>query len=312
MRITLLGNYDIFYSCESYYVESLEALGHEVIPLQEGEVPPEDVSEKASASDLFVWVHGHNRPSEGMGDLLKSLKRLGIPTVSYHHDLFFGLARQKDLNEVDVYKYIDHFFTTDKLMAEWFNHNTEVKGHYLPSGIYHRETFMLPKEKDLDVVFVGNKGYHPEWPYRPQLINWLKDTYKDKFGWYSTEADSKGVKRGMALNQLYADAKVVVGDSLCPNFDYPYYWSDRVWETLGRGGFLIHPHIKGLSEYVRDGVHLRTYEYGNFKQLKYLIDYYLRYSAERERIRKTGYELVRDNHTYKHRWETILNEINNN
>lgn len=309
MKIVLLGNYDIFYSCETYYVESLDALGHDVTPLQEGEVSLAEIQDNALSCDLFIWVHGHQPHIDGMGELLQLLTANGIKTVSYHHDLFFGLKREEELYTQDIYKHIQHFFTTDKLMADWFNETTEVKGHYLPSGVYHRETFMLPKEKDLDVIFVGNKGYHPEWPYRPQLINWLRETYSDRFGWYSTEADSKGVKRGMALNQLYADAKVVVGDTLCPNFTYPYYWSDRVWETLGRGGFLIHPEIKGLEKYVENGKHLVLYDYGDFKQLKTLIDYYLDTPYEREKIRKSGYGLVKSKHTYKHRWEAILNEI---
>lgn len=308
MKIVLLGNYDIYYSCETYYVESLDALGHEVIPMQEGDFTLSEIAEQALKCDLFVWVHGHQPHIEGMGELLMQLTANDIKTVSYHHDLFFGLKREDELHTQDIYKHIQHFFTTDKQMAEWFNTHTEVKGHFLPSGVYHRETFMLEPEKNIDVCFVGNKGYHPEWPYRPRLINWLRENYGAD--WYSTEADSKGVKRGMALNQLYADTKVVVGDTLCPNFDYPYYWSDRVWETLGRGGFLVHPRIKGLEDYVKDGEHLVLYNYGDFGQLKTLIDYYLQTPHERERIRKAGHELVKNNHTYKHRWSTILDEIN--
>lgn len=309
MKIVLLGNYDIYYSSETYYVKSLESLGHEVTPLQEGEVDVTTIRDHALVADIFVWVHGHGRNTEGMGDLLRELNDKGITTLSWHHDLFFGLAREKDLYEVDVYKHIQHFFTTDKLMADWFNKNTEVKGHYLPSGVYDKECIMLPKKEDLEVVFVGNKGYHPEWPYRPQLINWLQETYGDRFGWYSTEEQSKGVKRGLELNQLYADAKIVVGDSLNPNFNYPYYWSDRVWETLGRGGFLIHLEIKGLDKYVQDGKHLVTYKFGDFDQLKRLIDYYLETPHERERICKAGHELVKNNHTYVHRWKEILETV---
>lgn len=314
MRIVLLGNYDIYYSSETYYVKTLEAMGHEVIALQEGEVSLGEIREKALDCDLFVWVHGHSRSSEGMGDLLKELKEKKIPTVSYHHDLFFGLGREKDLDTVDVYKHIDHFFTTDKNLANWFNDNTEVKGHYLFSGVYDQEA--ITAERSLSeipkVVFVGNKGYHPEWPYRPQLINWLAEIYGDDFGWYSTEEQSLGVKRGLDLNQLYTDAQIVVGDTLCPNFDYPDYWSDRTWETLGRGGFLIHPYIKGMEEVFEDGKHLVFYEYGDFEDLKNKIDFYLQNDTAREYIRRQGHKLVKDNHTYKQRWEEILREIDKN
>lgn len=312
MRIVLLGNTELPYSSESYYVKTLESMGHEVVPLYEGEVTGEKVLEEALKADLFVWIHGHSETTPGMEmkDVLLKLKEAKVKTVTWHHDLFFGLGRQNKITEEAVYKYIDHFFSTDKLMADWVNSSTDVKGHYLPSAVYDKEANMIPKKSELEVIFVGNRGYHSEWPYRPQLIDMLKDTYRDKFQWFSGEEDSGGLKRGDALNQVFADAKVVVGDSLCLNFDYPYYWSDRVWETLGRGGFLIMPWIKGLDDYFEDGKHLVFYEYGDFKDLRSKIDFYLQNDQAREYIRKQGHELVKNNHTYRHRWETILNEVN--
>jgi spore maturation protein CgeB len=83
-----------------------------------------------------------------------------------------------------------------------------------------------------------------------------------------------------------------------------------VYETIGRGGFMIHPYIKGLEREFEDKKHIVFYEYGNFEQLKELIDYYLEHDAEREAIRKAGHELVKQNYTYRNRWEYILKELN--
>jgi spore maturation protein CgeB len=115
--------------------------------------------------------------------------------------------------------------------------------------------------------------------------------------------------RGLKLNKLYWSTKIVVGDTLCIDFKYPDYWSDRVYETLGRGGFLIHPYVSGMEREFEDKKHLVFYEYGNFKQLKELIDYYLEHDEEREAIRKAGHELVKEKYTYKNRWEYILKEL---
>jgi spore maturation protein CgeB len=93
------------------------------------------------------------------------------------------------------------------------------------------------------------------------------------------------------------------------NFNYPDYWSDRIYETLGRGGFLIHPYIPGIEKEFVDKKHVVFYEYGNFQQLKELIDYYLINDEEREAIRKAGHELVKNNYTYSNRWQTILKEL---
>lgn len=313
MIIVFVGNFHVDYSSETHHKKSLEALGHTVIPMQEGQVSTNQIFEEARKADMLVWIHTHGWVTKPLkltvSDVFVRLKELGVPTITYHLDLWFGIQRQKDLEEDPFYKQIGHFFTVDKLMADWFNENTDVKGHYLQAGVFDQECYYDPETlKTESVIFVGSKGYHPEWPYRPQLIDWLRETYGKSFTHVSGDGDT-GTIRGAQLNNLYAHTKVAVGDTLCINFDYPYYWSDRVYETLGRGGFIIHPYIKGMEEHFEDGEHLVFYEYGDFDQLKMLIDFYLENDVERERIRKAGHEHVKANHTYKNRWETILQTL---
>lgn len=314
MRVSFLGNFEVDYSSESQHAKTLESMGHEVVKLQERETTGDQVLEVASKSGLFIWIHTHNWPTPGldMGLVLLELRRFGVPTITYHLDLWKGLERERDLETDPFYKQIGHFFATDRLMADWFNKNTEVKGHYLPAGVFEPETIMLEEGIDLvpEVVFVGSKGYHPEHLYRPMLINWLGETYGERFGHYSGEEGTLGLKRGLHLNQLLADTKIVVGDSLNIDFEYPWYWSDRVYEITGRGGFLIMPYIKGIEDNFDIGTELVTYEYGDFTQLKFLIDYYLEHDSERESIRRAGFERTKRDHTYTNRWQSILKELN--
>lgn len=315
LRIAFLGNFAVDYSSENHHAKSLEALGHQVIRLQEGSDYAEDILLRAQERDLFIWVHTHgwSTPSNGlsMKQVLLALKNNNIPTLTYHLDLWFGLNRQRDLETDDFYKHIQHFFTVDKKMADWFNENTEVKGHYLQAGVYHDECSLeLSINQYRDVVFVGSKNYHHEWQYRPQLIDWLRSKYGDNFLHVGGDGDT-GTIRGWGLNRVYNSTKVVVGDSLCLGFNYPYYWSDRVYETLGRGGFLIHPYIQGMGDHFEDGKHLKFYDYNNFEQLEHLINYYLEHDDEREAIRRAGHEHVKENHTYIKRWEYILKEVFN-
>jgi Glycosyl transferases group 1 len=313
MKISFLGNFSVDYSSETHHAKTLELMGHEVIKLQEGEVDSQKIYDEAIKTDVFIWIHTHSWVTPGlmsMGAVLSELKKFKISSLTYHLDLWLGLEREKDLETDPFYRQIDHFFATDKLMADWFNKNTDVKGHYLPAGVFEPEAIMLPKaNKAPDVVFVGSKGYHHEWPYRPLLIDWLEETYGDKFGHYSGEAEALGLKRGLHLNQLYADAKIVVGDTLCLGFDYPYYFSDRLFETTGRGGFLIFPYIKGLEDNFEIGKEIVTYTFGDFEGLKDIIDYYLEHDEAREKVRKAGYERTIRDHTYTNRWETILGEV---
>ena len=309
-KIVFLGNFRVDFTSESHHAKSLESLGHEVIRLQETEIKAENILVHALRSDLFVWIHTHGWNTPGllsMEKVLDTLKENNIPSMTYHLDLWFGLQRQKDLEIMPVYKKIGHFFTVDSQMAQWFNEKTSVQGHYLPAGVFGEECIYKPSISKHGVIFVGSKKYHPEWQYRTQLVNWLENTYDNRFEHYG----NGGIKnvRGMALNKLYWSTKVVVGDTLCLNFNYPDYWSDRIYETLGRGGFLIHPYIPGIEKEFVDKKHVVFYEYGNFQQLKELIDYYLVNDEERETIRKAGHELVKNKYTYKHRWQQILKEL---
>ena len=312
MRIAFVGNFSVGYSSESHHAKSLESLGHEVVRLQEGSATGDQIQVAAAQSDMLVFVHTHGwvTPGTPIERVLSELNSRRIPTVTYHLDLWMGLRRHHDLDSDPFYRSIGWFFTVDKRMADWFCENTAVKGRYLPAGVFADECYISdePSPHANDVIFVGSRGYHSEWPYRPQLIDWLRKTYGSRFTHAGPDGDT-GTVRGDDLNRLYANSKVAVGDTLCIDFDYPWYWSDRATETMGRGGFLIHPHIAGMEWYFKGDEHLAYYRYGDFDQLKNLIDHYLQADDERERIRDAGHRHVKAHHTYVNRWQEILDTV---
>jgi hypothetical protein len=307
MRIAFLGNFAVPYSSETHHARSLETLGHEVIRLQEPSTAVSVITEQALRADAFVWIHTHGWDTPGIDFALRAIKNAGIPTLTYHLDLWWGLQRQKDVRS-SPYWDLDHFFTVDKKMADWLTDNTPVKGHYLPAGVFDEECFISsePSRFANDVIFVGSRGYHPEWPWRPQLIDWLRNTYGSRFTHIGGDGDS-GTLRGAALNAAYSGSKVAVGDTLCLGFDYPWYASDRLFEAPGRGGFQIFPRIKGIPE-LFDGT-MEFFTFGDFDGLKDLIDYYLQHDQPREALRTMCHEHVKTHHTYVQRWETILETI---
>ncbi len=315
-HIVFLGNFEVSYSSENHHANSLESLGHTVCKLQERTIKDSFVLQEAMNSDLFIWVHTHGWVTPGrlgMAFVLEELKKASIPTMTYHLDLWFGLERQKDLEEDDFYKTIGHFFATDKLMTDWFNQNTNVKGHFMPAGVYDKECYMhedYNKDNfDYDVIFVGSKRYHHEHKYRAELIDFLRQIYGKRFLHVGGDGDT-GTVRGNDLNRIYAKSRVAVGDSLNIDFNYPYYTSDRLFESTGRGGFTIYPRIKGLEEYFIDGEEIVFYEHGNLEDLKSKIDQYLDDNSTRELIRLNGHKRTKQEHTYVHRWASILETLN--
>lgn len=318
MRIAFLGNFNVDYSSESHYKKTFQRLGHEIYCIQEGQ--PLQFSDRFLEVDMFFWVHTHGWVTPGLDDLLTQVQQKNIPIVGYHLDLWKGLRREKDLETDPYWKWVSHFFTCDKLFVPDLEARG-IKAYYLPAGVFEDECYLGTKRPELehDVIFAGSYEYHPEWPYRPQLIDWLKQTYGDRFAHYGR--DGKALMRGKDLNDLYASAKVVVGDTLCKDFSYPYYFSDRLFETPGRGGFMIFPWIEGLDDlFETQGVtyhntpykpELAAYKFGDFEGLKGRIDYYIANSKEREAIRLAGHERVKSEHTYTHRLRNLLNIISN-
>jgi hypothetical protein len=243
-----------------------------------------------------------------MKNVLKQLRKNNIPSAGYHLDLWKGISRENDLNH-DPYWDIEYFFTVDKLFVDDLK-KRGIKAYFLPAGVVESECYLGTPNREKyphDVIFVGSRGYHKEWPYRPQLIDWLKETYGDKFGHYG--GDGLGVIRGKELNNLYVSAKVVVGDTLCQGFAYPYYSSDRLWEQIGRCAFTIYPKIKGLSRYFKDTEEVIYYPFDDFDRLQYLVDYYLQHDEERNRIRMAGFERCKKEGTYTERLKYLINTI---
>lgn len=321
MKIAYVGNFSQSHCTEVHLAATLESLGHFVIRLQEDGYSQEELGNILDQAkfDLFLFTRTWGK-TVTLGHLAQ-LRERKIPSASYHLDLYVGLKREDGLDH-DPFWRTDFVFTPDGDPAS--QAVFEAKGinhHYIKPGVFKPECYMAEpsaqfvEDRSTDVLFVGggqatgkpHQYGHPEWAYRGQLIKFLEDTYGERFAKYGYPQPTI---RNEELNYQYAVSKVVVGDSLClQNFTHPYYWSDRVYETLGRGGFIIHPFITGMDEEFTDGKTIVFYEYGNWEQLKEKIDYYLEHEDEREAIRLAGHEFVKNYATYNDRLKQMLGVI---
>lgn len=322
MRIAYVGNFSQQHCTETHLAATLEDLGHTVQRIQEDQTrQPNWVNRIDQGTDLFLYTRTWGKMVT-LRDL-ETIRSRGIVSASYHLDLYVGLKREDGL-ENDPFWRTDFVFTPDgsKQAAEVFKRKG-ISHYYIKPGVFKPECHMTDSLGDGDyrgqvfkheVIFVGGGSPtgegpqygHSEWEYRGQLLKFLKDTYGERYAKYGWPQETI---RNDALNQLYADSKIAVGDSLCLSFDHPYYWSDRIYETLGRGGFMIHPFIEGMQEEFTDGDNIVFYEFNNWAQLKEKIDYYLEHNEERERIRRAGHEFVKNNATYHDRLSQMLDIV---
>ena len=325
-KILFIGNFTQQHCSEVHWAKTLESIGNTVIRVQENGYNSKQLGDFLDCQDFDIFLFVRTWGETVTLDHLKCLKERNIPTVSYHLDLYVGLARKylhrnktfENVLHTDPFWQCDYVFSPDgdPNSQNIFEENG-INHYYMKPGVFEPECILnLKQEHKYDVLFVGGGDKigsphiygHPEWNYRNELITWLYKNYNNftKFG------HPQETIRNERLNELYSNTKIVIGDSVCVGFNHTYYWSDRIYETIGRGGFLIHPYIKGLEEEFTDGENIVFYEYGNFEQLKEKIDYYLEHSEEREKIRKAGFELVKSKCTYTDRMKQMLEVVDNN
>lgn len=289
MRIGFIGKFSKLHD-EEYIARSFESLGHQVDRISDSSINDVDLSNYLKLQKPDVLLYTKYLISEY---ILNLTKITGTKTVCWLFDLYFDYHREFRVKR-DSYFRSQFVFTTDgghddKWLDLGVNHKC------VRQGIYADECYMLAPTPDIEVAFVGSDS--PVYPERTATMNRLAKEYD--FRWFGKRNTDE--LRGGHLNILFSRTKVIVGDS----YFSPHYWSNRVVETLGRGGFLIHREVPGLKE---EYPHLVTYD-GSFEDLKGKIDLYLKDEKTRLDIVRRNYEWVKDRYTMDKKCQELLNYI---
>lgn len=306
MKLAFLGNFGVPFSTESHHAWTWEKMGHQVYRLQENRATTDEVLKVCEQADAFQWTHSHGFQTPGpilLTEMLDRIHQMGLTSFSYHLDVYWGLD-QWDKRETNIGKHpswkTTHFFSTvGSKQAEFRSRG--VNHHYLPAGVVEYATFEGKPQAHLatDILFAGSVNYHPEYPFRQKMVETLKAHYGYKF------KIVQGV-REEPLNNLYASAKVIVGDHCFAG--EPLYASDRLYETVGRAGFIIYPRTEGVTDQIPG---LVTYNPQDTNDLIQKIDWWLDPARDQERNerRLMAFEWVKKNATYTNRLQTILETI---
>lgn len=291
MKISFIGKFGRLHD-EEYIARSFEALGHEVQRLPERLILMQFVGLiREFRPDVILFTKLFIAEPE---KLLEFAKKEGIKTVSWNFDLYWGYPRQERIPKTWGFR-ADKVFTTDGgHEAEW--KSVGIDHQCVRQGIYAPECYIETAVPD-GIAFIGSEN--PLYPERQRMMRFLKENYTN-FKWYG-RTDTNEI-RGVALNGLFARTKIIVGDSVYS----PHYWSNRIVETLGRGGFLIHQEVEGLSE---EFPYLVTYRRGDMADLKAKIDYYLKNEAERWRIVRKNHEWVKSRYTMEKKCAELLSKL---
>lgn len=304
-RIGFIGNFSVPWTTECEREWSFKKLGHEVFRFQENHTSAEQLRRAMGALDMLVYSHTHDPAYNiaGLKDVFREYRDAGVPTVSAHLDRWLWLARVKDVGQEATW-FTEYIFMADASpeAAELYD-SLGLNWFYLKPAVVERDCYMAQPDHDQfphEIIFTGSRGYHPEYPFRPKLVDFLHRTYGSRFGHYG--GDGIRTLRGHDLNVALATAKVVVGDSCFGG--RPNYVSDRYYETRGRFGVLTHPHVEGV-----DWKGVAVYRDADLDDLKLAIDILVKEDDYRESLRRTGFEWVKNNETYTHRAQQILDTV---
>jgi hypothetical protein len=300
MRIAYIGSFDRIYD-EEGIARSLEFLGHEVTRHEESKTFRPELARIVSDRPDFVLMAKLKIDMYDKEWLMQECKKRGILTVVWVPDLYIGIARERLLKHDPIFK-ADLVCTPDGGNDDVFQ-EYGVNHKLLRQGIYHEDVGRGERVFGNwpDLAFVG--CLNTSFKYRTDLMNHLKMRYKDQFEWYGRENTHQ--YRGSHLSDMIASVKIIIGDSVYS----PYYWSNRIYETIGRGGFIIHPNIPGLEQEFEYYEHFIPYDYGNIISLYEKVDHFLGRPAERQKISEAGMEHVRQNHTLINRCKQLLHYV---
>lgn len=105
---------------------------------------------------------------------------------------------------------------------------------------------------------------------------------------------------------LYRNAQIAIGDNQYP--DQRGFVSNRIFEVLAAGVFLLHQTIPGLEELtgLQDGVHYVSWD--TLEDLQKKIKHWLqpRYLSKRQAIANVGRDFVREYHSFDQRVDELL------
>ena len=259
---------------------------------------------------LLVWSKSRDLGERfNLPGMLAAASRAGCPSVSFHLDRWWDLAREPEI-KTDPFFRSDYVVTTDGGNDDRWRH-AGVNHIWMPPATTYTDTQWVPEPNDDaagKVVFIGlwERYFHMnEYRWRGRMIKRLKRLLGPRLVTYPGK-DARRIS-GREMASVIAAASVVIGDS-CIVGGTDHYWSDRVPITLGMGGLFIHPRVNGMEQFFEDGKHLITVPHGDIDAMYQAI-----ISADErpntDEMREAGRQAVIEGHTFDVRARQIVEMV---
>lgn len=142
-------------------------------------------------------------------------------------------------------------------------------------------------------------------------IKWVKELQNKGidvscygFGWPNGPVDADEIPRIMRESKIslnFGDSGVVINNFL-PTRSRQI--KARIFEVPGAGGFLMTESADELETFFSLGHEIIVFN--NMEDLTTRIEYFISHDSERDDIACAGYERIQNEHTYEHRFDSII------
>jgi spore maturation protein CgeB len=140
-----------------------------------------------------------------------------------------------------------------------------------------------------------------------------------KCGW-QTPKDEKDKAIIINKSKIHFGLLRVRGDwedrvkTLLPNYPLDkhglfYQFKGRLFQAVGAGAMALNEYCPELEDMFDIGKEIVTFEFGNLKEVREKLSWYLSHDDERERIARAGYERGRKQHTFIARIQQIFDSV---
>jgi spore maturation protein CgeB len=251
----------------------------------------------------IIFIHSMDLPLP----ILEKISGTRIKTVQYYHDTIYGDRYTELLPKVAQWgRQVDLFLINAKGLHNHLKSLGIDNPIFIVEGcdIYdHKKRHPLLPIWKSEVAFIG--AARPDEPRIP-LIKKLNEICDLKV--YGKNWEQFGIKpatkkvNSREYGLICGGAKIMLGIDAVTNVEG--HWTNRLWLTLGCGGFHLANYIQGMEEFFVDREHLVLYR--NEDECIDLVKEYLFKSEERERIAEKGYRLVHEHYTFHHFVDKVL------
>lgn len=310
MRVLIVGNHHAW-RMESGTERALRRAGHKTLLVDDRRA-----SRVIGRKLTQRWVLSQARRFKPDFVILSKCLALDLETVAtiidgkpnsmwFQDPQWYKSTYRPDIAHIIAVGKLSQTFFVSGFDAEW--RALGLRAKFLPAAGDRDLTPVAPKRRyHSDVSFIGT-GYDPS---RAQLLLKIAKKYDIKVwgkGWDEWRKPLNWSGRPVEGKQFAAvcsSSNISLGVNPDRAKGGMSYTSDRTWMVILAGGFYLGQGTPGLTEMLREGDHCAWYK--DIDSCLAQIDYYLKNSAQRERIRREGQVFVRNNHTFDQRIHNLL------